>query len=369
MRLIIKAKITGLLLCCLAINAMAQKKDLVDTALIPFWKGRIMYNESVLMVSKVGEFPSAQLLFKPDKIRSVKNAALNITYKKGKDWTFENGRLILLKSSKAVYMTTGQLYPQEGRFVKKGGGFLLFSEGSFFHEHQLAVTYKHAANAWDGPVPVFQGGDLPETMNKLKQKILLKLLLFGDSIAAGSNASGETGAAPHLPAFGALVAEGLKRYYKDEVTFVNTAVGGMDANWGRENTQKSVVDHHPDLVIIAFGMNDGTGKIDPQVFKTNIKAIIEQTRKDHPKTEFMLVSTTIPNPESEFTGTQEAFTAVLKTFTEPGIVLVDMTAVHKALLNHKAFQDMTGNNINHPNDFLMRWYAQQILGVLIPYNQ
>ncbi|MGV8878137.1 MAG: SGNH/GDSL hydrolase family protein [Sphingobacteriaceae bacterium] len=367
MKLIITTKITGLLLCCFAINAIAQKKDLIDTALIPFYKGRIMYNESVLMVAKDGEPASAQLLFKPDNILSVKNAALNITYKKGTDWTYENGRLKLLKGSKAVYMTTEQLYPQEGRFARKAGGFVLYNEGSFFHERQLAVTYKHAANAWGGPVPVFQGGDLPETMNKLKRKALLKLLLFGDSIAAGSNASGENSAAPHLPAFGALVAEGLKRYYQNEVTFVNTAVGGMDSNWGRENTQKSVLDHHPDLVIIAFGMNDGTGKMDPQVFKANIKAIIEQTRKDNPKAEFVLVSTTMPNPESQFTGTQEAFTAVLKTLTEPGIVLVDMTAVHKELLKHKAFPDMTGNNINHPNDFLMRWYAQQILGVLIPH--
>lgn len=361
-----KAKMAGLLWCCCAMNAMGQQKDLIDTALIPFWKGRIMYNESVLMVSKDEGLPSAKMLFKPGKILSVKNSALNITYKEGQDWTYENGLLKLLKGSKAAYLTAEQLYPPEGRFPKKGGGFVLYSEGDYFHKHQLAVTYKHAANAWDGPVPVFQGGDLPETMNKLKRKTLLKLLLFGDSIAAGANASGESAAAPNLPAFGKLVAEGLKRYYKDEVTFVNTAVGGMDSKWGRENTQKSVVDHHPDLVIIAFGMNDGTGRMDPQVFKANIQAMMEQTRKSNPKTEFVLVSTTMPNPESEFTGTQEAFTAVLETLTASGVVLVDMTAVHQALLQHKSFQDMTGNNINHPNDFLMRWYAQQILGLLIP---
>jgi len=43
-----------------------------------------------------------------------------------------------------------------------------------------------------------------------------------------------------------------------------------------------------------------------------------------------------------------------------------MTSVHGELLRHKAYQDMTGNNINHPNDYLARWYAQVIGALLIP---
>ena len=74
----------------------------------------------------------------------------------------------------------------------------------------------------------------------------------------------------------------------------------------------------------------------------------------------------LPNPESTFTGTQEEFKAALDELKMPGIVVVDMTEVHRELLKFKSYQDMTGNNINHPNDFLIRWYAQEILGVLIP---
>ena len=361
-----RIKIIGLLLLCSSMQLMAQQKDMIDTALIPFWKSRIMYNESVLMTSRNGELPSSTLLFAPEKILSVKNSALNITYKKGVDWTYENGQLKLLKGSKAAYMTTAELFPDKGIFPKKDGGFVLYKEGSFFHEHQLAVTYKHARNVWDGPIPAFQWGVLPETMNKLKKKSKLKVLLFGDSIAAECNASAFSNVLPYLPSFGKLVSEALRRYYKTEVIFDNTAVGGMDSNWGRENVQKSVVDHNPDLVILAFGMNDGTAKMDPQVFKANTKAMIDKVKMNNPLAEFILVSTTMPNPESNFTGTQAAFKEVLQALTGKGIVLVDMTAVHTNLLRHKSFQDMTGNDINHPNDFLIRWYAQQILGVLIP---
>ncbi|CDB87340.1 putative uncharacterized protein [Firmicutes bacterium CAG:170] len=41
-----------------------------------------------------------------------------------------------------------------------------------------------------------------------------------------------------------------------------------------------------------------------------------------------------------------------------------MTEVHRKLLERKSFADMTGNNVNHPNDFLARWYAQYIVGML-----
>ena len=38
-----------------------------------------------------------------------------------------------------------------------------------------------------------------------------------------------------------------------------------------------------------------------------------------------------------------------------------MTTMHGDLLKRKAFIDMTGNNVNHTNDYLTRVYAQVIL--------
>mgnify|MGYP004609793363 FL=1 len=48
-----------------------------------------------------------------------------------------------------------------------------------------------------------------------------------------------------------------------------------------------------------------------------------------------------------------------------GVVVGDMTAVHQVLLQHKRFFDMTANNVNHPNDFLVRAYAQLVCTMLI----
>lgn len=45
------------------------------------------------------------------------------------------------------------------------------------------------------------------------------------------------------------------------------------------------------------------------------------------------------------------------------MAIADITSVHLQLLETKAYRDMTGNNINHPNDFLTRIYAQVIMEV------
>ena len=354
------------LLLFICSTAFAQN-DLVDKSMKPFWKGKIIYDESVLMISKNGQPAEASLLFKPKRIISVKNAGQNIEYKEGVDWEYKDGKLKLLPGSEAIFMTDTELYPDSTKksFPKQGGGRILFNEGSYFHERQLAVTYKHKKNEWKGIIPKYEGENLPHTIDLLKKKQSAHILLYGDSIAAGANSSSKSKAEPNLPDWGTLIIEKLKRFYNTDIKFTNTAVGGKDSKWGLNNVQKEVVDHNPDLVIIAFGMNDGTGRIPVETFGENISSIIKSVRSKNEKAEFILVSTMLPNPESFFVGKQAEFKYELEKLIAPGIVLVDMTDVHRELLKYKSYQDLTGNNINHPNDFLIRWYAQEIAGVLI----
>lgn len=348
------------------LQAHAQTNVQEKEAMEPFWNSGKMVNESVLMISSNGHAPEARLLFKPKKIISVTNSALDTAYVEGVDWEYKNGKLILFSGSKAKYMTDKQLYPDSARFPKIDGGYIFHTEGTFFHRHQLAVTYTHKKKAWKGLIPKYQGNQLQNSINSLRNKKKLHLLLFGDSISSGANASGVGKAAPYLPAFGELVANQLQDFYQSEIKFTNTAVGGKTSQWGVETAKERVADHHPDLVIIAFGMNDGTGKMSPAKFKENIALIMTQTKAVNPDVEFILVAPMLPNPESKFLGTQPLFKKVLDELSGPGVIVTDITAVHRELLKHKSYQDMTGNNINHPNDFLMRWYAQQIVGTLIP---
>jgi len=87
----------------------------------------------------------------------------------------------------------------------------------------------------------------------------------------------------------------------------------------------------------------------------------------NPNVEFILVATTVANPVSkDFSGNQAEYRNVIQTLTKTSVVMVDMTGVHQELLKYKKYIDMSGNNLNHPNDFLARWYAQEVGGLFFP---
>ena len=122
----------------------------------------------------------------------------------------------------------------------------------------------------------------------------------------------------------------------------------------------------PDLCIIGFGMNDRGGNVPVNLFKSQINQIMTTVRAGNPAAEFILVSSARNNPEW---GPQQPLLdyrdAILK-MQGPGVKVADVTAAHEALLKKKPFIDMSSNNVNHPNDYLGRWYAQVISALLVP---
>ena len=341
-----------------------------NEAMAPFWLGSTMYNESVLMVSSNGVAPEASFLFTPITILSVKNSHLNIEYTAGIEWIYENGKLKLLPGARAPFMTMNDLYPVSCTvwvdcFYKVGEGYVLWQEGHYFHDRQLAVTYTHSGIGWNGPVPQFAGTNLPNTISKLQSGSPLKIILYGDSIAIGFNASGVTGFLPYLPGWGDLIVRKLRENYSSTITSKNPSVSGVDSEWGKANAASLVTQENSDLVIIAFGMNDGTRGVPPGTFKNNVAAIMADVKTGNPSAEFILVAPMLPNAETYFYGQQLNYKQALQELTTIGVVLSDMTGVHQELLTYKKYSDMTGNNINHPNDFLIRWYAQVISALLI----
>ena len=73
-----------------------------------------------------------------------------------------------------------------------------------------------------------------------------------------------------------------------------------------------------------------------------------------------------PNPRVGWDNMQKYQGAALRELADlpqnrDNCALVDFYAVHKSILQYKTFASTTGNNINHPNDWLIRVYAQNIL--------
>ncbi len=337
-----------------------------ERLLKPFWEGGSVWEETVLLLSENGEAPRARLFFRPDKIIEVKAACGGKIYSEGTDWTADaDGNITAAAGSDMPFMTRGELvFPdyREGKCfeAKAGGGYVLFRTEGYFHKRQLTVTYTHS-DSWTPDLGLMGGDRLARFKKMLAEKSSARLCFYGDSITTGCDSSKMHGLPPFMPGWPDLVHRELERRYETHIEKVNTAVGGMNSDWGVENAWERLGSRRPDLAVIAFGMNDGTQKMSPEKFKANITEIKKQALNANPNAEFLLVSTTTANPETRFDGLQREYYSVLLECAGPGDAVVNMTALHDTLLSRKSFQDMTGNNINHPNDFLIRLYAQAIL--------
>lgn len=339
----------------------------------PFWKSDTIYSEAVQPIKTDSKNAEARLLFKAKKILSVREAHLQKEYIKGRDWKYRNGKIVLTATSAIPYFTSDELFFKEKKAgvsmeSSKPGNYILFSEDGLLQSRQLAVTYiKEKKEAWQGKVPVYAEKQLPRTLAKLKAGEPLNIVFYGNSIEAGANSSITLNQPPFLPTWPEMVVRNLSDHYgSSSIRFKNRSKGGMLANWGRENAAALLGPENPDLVVIGFGMNDGTFKVEPALFADQIKGSMQAVKAYSPSCEFILITTMLANPDAIQSQIQKAYQQPLLDLEAPGIATADMTSIHEELLRHKSYQDMTGNNVNHPNDYLARWYAQVISALLVP---
>jgi len=360
-----------------ALGADATSVDeFVTRALQPFWRTREMREPLFLIQAKPETPPSARLLFRPNRIISVTSATRETVYEAGKDYDMdlEAGVLSLPEGSRIPFKTLDQLYPlmtsDEPKIRRQQGDAtrgVFFDNEAGYHKLQIEVTYRCAPNQWQGYEPKFAGNLLSRTVSKLRDKQPIRLVLSGDSISAGYNASSFTKVSPGCPSYGELVGLALTKHYGSRVDFINHAVSGWTSAQGLEHAvEQQFGKHKPDLVILAYGMNDVFAR-DAATFQKNIKGIIDTIRARSPGTEFVLVSSMLGNAEWGMPMEQfSLYHDALQELCGQGVVLADLTAIWREMLRRKSFYDLTGNGVNHPNDFGHCVYAQTIVSLLVP---
>ena len=137
--------------------------------------------------------------------------------------------------------------------------------------------------------------------------------------------------------------------------------------WGVEHAAELVPPCKPDLVILGFGMNSMQESAED--YQRAMLSIIRTIRKDCLDCEFVLVSPMIPNPEikgfqnNQLPAQQEALYQIA-TATEGACVAPVHSVFLEITARGKQYLDLTGNCINHPNDFSVRIYAQTVLQTL-----
>ncbi|MBO5649577.1 MAG: SGNH/GDSL hydrolase family protein [Clostridia bacterium] len=356
---------------------LTNRPNDLEQLLRPVWDGNTIYEESFFALMQPDETEEQELiiplLYRPDRILSVTSATRTAVMEEGVDYVLRDGALVILPVSAVKRMQWDEYQVLDGDsaqypigFEGEGGGRLFFGEGDTMHSRQYLVSYTHS-DTWEDYIPVKQSGCLPRTGALLAEGKPISLCWFGDSITTGANSSGAIGAEPYIPAFPQLVSMALESRFGSSITYHNHAVGGTGSAWGCEQLPIVFADAKPDVMFIGFGMNDGY--CPPAEIVGNIRRMVDQTLALNPECEFLICATTLPNTLAMgFYANQiehEPLLAELCRELGPRAALVPMTSVHAALLKKKRFYDMSGNNVNHPCDFLARVYAQVILAQIV----
>ena len=170
-----------------------------------------------------------------------------------------------------------------------------------------------------------------------------------------------------------LAMDALEQKYGVKIERKNHSVSGNTArqSYESENMDK-VCAEQADLVVVAFGMNDGVERT-PAEFADTIARIVNKINKQSPQSDIAVVLSMLPNEKVGYAqGTtlrkyQEGYPAeILKLEekwrgAEKPVAAVNVTEVHQQMLQRKRFQDTTSSNTNHPNDYMHRVYAQTLL--------
>lgn len=357
----------------------------------PFWKGNVIYNESVLLTlnSETGEI-SGNLMFKPLKIISVKDYTLKTTdYELNKDYTLDGNKIIRTENSSIDYRTddelTGKELPATGNYryvetitnqltdlVKFAGG-TIYTESPFYYGCQIYVSYVYDIKDIDSSIsnfPTYDMEKLPKLSEKFKNKEKIKIVGLGDSVLEGCSSSKKFNHEPFMDNFLDLTGQNLERLTGCEIEINNLSVGGKESTWGCQDAQiNGIINAAPDLLFLHFGINDLGANRSSMIYSDNMETIVLKVKEALPNCEIILLSPFGPNPIIyDYTKLDEYIEALEYIESNySGVKFIDIFKLSQIMCGNKKYLDMSANGINHVNDYASRIYLQAILVTLYKY--
>lgn len=363
----------------------------LDKYLTPYWSGKVSYAESAFVLQdKDGKIAPIDLLYPIDKIVSVRSSDLKTLYEEGRDYEIENGKLLIKKDGTIPSLAYSdyyhETYTDDGLKTQipaadgKGSYIVaeISKESKGMSEWCVACTYTHAEST-----VLTAPEDKSQTFSKLAEKLAdkqdISIAYYGDSITYGWSATGLSNIDrdPHCPFYGDMVADAIEKKFGVVTTRKNYSVSGKDSLWAKEyDNYIEVANSKPDLLILAFGMNDGV--VRPATdFAAYIKVIVKRINEKTPDTHIVVVSPMVPNDlvgyvsgstlrmyHSEYPA-ELALAEKYWIKNEMPVAVANVTDIHLQMLNVKSFQDCTSSNTNHPNDYIHRLYAQVVLKTIL----
>jgi len=357
-------------------------RDLPELHLLePAWSSANVHRESSVLIHATDDLPpQARIAFKASEILRVAVANSGQALVEGSDWTLGEDRQTLNFAGKIPFeaITQEQMFPPRDaphsyrHRTSSPEQNVLYQPGRWFHDHNIEISYHRAdvstTQEMVTDVERIQPEQLKRTLAKMRAGQSLHIAVSGDSISTGLDASSLTFAPPSQPGYAELVAAQLQDSYRCPVVLTNRAVAGWSIANAHQDAE-SLIAARPDLIVIAYGMND-VGRRDPAWYGEQTRQLVSTFQSRLPDADIILVATMLGNADWVHTP-REMFAAYrdqLRTLIGPGVALADLTQVWTILLEHKHDLDLTGNGLNHPNDFGHRLYAQALLALLVEHH-
>jgi hypothetical protein len=356
-----------------------------DERIQPFWLGNVIYNEQLMVVDREGVV-EGHLMYTPKRVLSVRDWSLKTEYVEGVDYTFNGATLSLpAGSSIAVFhdeWARGINVPAQWPATGAGSGYQMigdwiYTETNLIWGHYIHVTYVYdPADVDRTTVKKYNPNELVGFSEMIAAKKDINMLVFGDSISEGHSSSELWGHDPLCPPYFKLVKYGIETYGGVKVNMTNLSLGGKDSTWAADEVQlEAVRNAKPDLLILAFGMNDvmsAVGDSPDSKFGRNIRRIIESARMANENCQIVLVAPFAARAEMKLPSIHVQICETLKYISEKvGYLDVGYVSMYEHcvdILKTKAYYEIGGNNQNHPNDFIQRFYAMNILTTLFDHG-
>jgi lysophospholipase L1-like esterase len=347
-------------------------------------------------------------LYAPTEIISIKDYRLRETYVEGIDFLIEGNKIKRTLNSKMPFLKPEeywvdeeaknantvdninfQLVPEGSKgpleFGLTGQRYLKVRENILPEFSQCVISYRH-----NDPFPTNgfypQSKGIESFINKLKTDKKASIVFYGDSITEGWTASGhkwEWSIEPEMSSWVHMVEDYLEAKYDAEIDVTNEAIGGWTTSQGlanydikmdgsvphrhsHESTDRTHEKLNPDLLVLGFGMNDWT--LDPTAYRTLIAKIVAKYYAANPNGNVILISSMPANVDTEIEGNQKYFEKELELVAHnyEGTLVAPVYSTYQQLFAMgKNSRDILSNNVNHPNDFGVRVYAQVVLKTLL----
>lgn len=214
-------------------------------------------------------------------------------------------------------------------------------------------------------------------MRGLEQHGPINIVIFGDSVSHGALIDNMD----YENVYWNILKKKLNQF-RDyvPVNMINASIAGTTAKCSLRRMEDQVFSHHPDLVIICFGLNDVNGSLDSYIeslrkiftrcLETGCDAIFltpnmlntyvaDDTPVQHKQ--YAYVTAEIQNSGKM----DEYIYAAIKLAEDMGIPVCDCYSKWKKLAKTEDTTLLLANRINHPTSAMHKLFADELYGMII----